>query len=107
MACHGLPPTFHGYSTAFHGLPLVFHWPSTALLLAPPLTFHGLHQVFVGGGTGAPNLIMSEAGLTNVFSDRAGGWSCVNMSDVLATQPDVVVIVDAAWDTALSKIDYL
>ena len=63
--------------------------------------------LFVGAGTGAPNLIMHESGLTNMFAALEGGWACVNASDVLAAEPDVMIIVDAAWDTAISKIDYL
>ena len=63
--------------------------------------------LFVGAGTGAPNLIMQESGLTNMFAHLEGGWACVNASDVLAADPDVMIIVDAAWDTAISKIDYL
>jgi len=56
---------------------------------------------------GAPNLIMQESGLTNLFGTRSGSWTCVNVSDVVAADPDVVIIVDATWDTALSKIDFL
>jgi len=64
-------------------------------------------QVFVGGGSGAPHMLMQEAGLKNVFSDRPGSWVCVNVSDVVASNPDVLVVVDAAWDTAIDKIKWL
>jgi iron complex transport system substrate-binding protein len=64
-------------------------------------------QVFVGAGTGAPNMLMQEAGLTNVFAGVSGNWACVNVSDIAAANPDVFVVVDAAWDTAVSKIEWL
>merc|ERR1712127_273137 len=43
----------------------------------------------------------------NIYADKPGGWVCVNVSDVVASNPDVLVIVDAAWDTAISKIKWL
>jgi len=64
-------------------------------------------EVFVGGGSGAPNLLMVEAGLTNAFSDEPGGWACVKVSAVVAADPDVIVVVDAAWDSAAEKIRWL
>ena len=50
---------------------------------------------------------LQEAGLTNIFAESEGGWVCVNASDVISAAPDVAVIIDANWDLALSKIDYL
>lgn len=67
----------------------------------------GNRGLFVGAGTGAPNLIMKEAGMSNVFADVEGSWACVNASTILDLNPDVMVVVDAAWDTAISKIDFL
>ena len=67
----------------------------------------GPEYVFIGAGSGAPNLIMQEAGLTNVFAGVDASWSCQNITTILAAAPDVMVIVDAAWDSAISKIDYI
>ena len=64
-------------------------------------------QLFIGAGSGAPNLIMQEAGLTNVFADVDDSWSCQNISTIIAADPDVMVVVDAAWDPALAKIDFM
>jgi len=64
-------------------------------------------QVFVGGGTGVPNMLMEEASLTNVFADKPGNWVCVNVSEIAAAEPDVFVVADAIWDTANDKIKYL
>ena len=62
---------------------------------------------YLGAGTGAPNLIMQEAGMENLFADREGSWACVSAADILAKKPDVVVVVHASWDTALEKIETL
>lgn len=65
------------------------------------------NQVFVGGGSGVPHMLMVEAGLTNIFADRSGSWVCVNVSDVQAAAPDVIVVAHAAWDLAATKIRWL
>jgi len=62
---------------------------------------------YLGGGTGAPNLIMQEAGMENMFADREGSWVCVSAADILAKNPDVVVVVHASWDTAMEKVELL
>ena len=62
---------------------------------------------FVGGGTGAPHLLMKEAGLTNAFEAKTGGWVCVKQKDIVAADPDAIVLVDAAWDLAKTKVDKL
>merc|ERR1719450_991502 len=62
-------------------------------------------QVFVGAGSGAPNMLMEEAGLTNAFADLDANWECVALADILAAAPDVLVVVDASWDSADSKIE--
>ena len=64
-------------------------------------------KLFVGAGTGAPNLIMKSAGLTNVFAGEAGSWGCVSISSILAAEPDVMVVVDAAWSPAIKKIEFI
>ena len=63
--------------------------------------------IFVGAGTGAPNLIIQEAGLKNVFAGIDGSWACVTVDAILSAKPDTMIIVDASWDTAISKIDFL
>jgi hypothetical protein len=52
-------------------------------------------------------MLMQGAGFDNVFENVSGGWACVNEGDVVAAAPDVIVVVDAAWDTALSKLTKL
>jgi len=67
----------------------------------------GIPQVFVGSGQGAPAMLMREAGLKNVFENKEGNWVCVKVSEVVAANPDVLVVVDADWDKALDKITWL
>jgi len=64
-------------------------------------------QVFVGAGVGAPNMLMQEAGLTNAFAHEEANWECVDLADVIAADPDILVVVDAAWDTADAKIEFM
>jgi iron complex transport system substrate-binding protein len=64
-------------------------------------------EVFVGVKSGAPGMLMREAGLSNVFADVEGNWKCVKEKDVIAAAPDVIIVVDAAWDTALGKLTWL
>ena len=63
--------------------------------------------LFIGAGSGAPNLIMQEAGMTNAFGHIDASWSCVSVSDIIAAAPDVMVVVDASWDPAITKIDFM
>lgn len=67
----------------------------------------GRDKPFVGGGTGAPELIMSSAGLRNVFSDVPESWTSASWEAVAAADPDVLVLVDSAWNSAASKIALL
>ena len=65
------------------------------------------NELFVGAGSGAPNLVMKASGLTNIFAEVDEQWSCQNISTILAADPDVMVVVDAQWDPALGKIDFM
>ena len=67
----------------------------------------GDDQLFIGAGAGAPSLIMQEAGLTNIFAGVDESWSCQNISTILDADADVMVVVDAAWDSAIEKIDFI
>ena len=35
---------------------------------------------------------MQEANLTNIFSGVSGNWACVNVTDIIAADPDVIVV---------------
>ncbi|MGX6448676.1 ABC transporter substrate-binding protein, partial [Patulibacter sp. S7RM1-6] len=64
---------------------------------------------YVGACCGAPALIMRTVGAENAFADLRDGttWGNVSWEQVVARDPDVIVLVDASWDTAASKRKFL
>ncbi|GEK20793.1 putative F420-0 ABC transporter substrate-binding protein [Cellulomonas xylanilytica] len=67
----------------------------------------GTDSPYVGAGIGAPQMIMDAAGLTNIFADVHDSWTSTGWEQVVAADPDVIVLVDAAWNTAEKKIGLL
>ena len=67
----------------------------------------GSDTPYVGGGTGAPQMIMEAAGLTNIAADLESSWGSVGWETVAAAEPDVIVLVDSDWNTAENKIEVL
>jgi iron complex transport system substrate-binding protein len=62
---------------------------------------------YVGAGIGAPQMIMDAVGLTNVAAGVHDTWTPMGWEEIVAADPDVIVLVDAAWNTAESKIELL
>ena len=62
---------------------------------------------YVGAGIGAPQMIMDAVGLENIAGDVRDTWTAFGFEQVVEDDPDVIVLVDAAWNTAQSKIDLL
>ncbi len=62
---------------------------------------------YVGAGLGAPQLVLETAGLTNIAGDIAMTWSTFGWESIVAVDPDVIVLIDADWNTAASKIELL
>ncbi|MCY7286903.1 MAG: putative F420-0 ABC transporter substrate-binding protein [Cryobacterium sp.] len=67
----------------------------------------GTDAPYVGAGIGSPNMIMAAAGLNNVFANVEDTWTSVGWESVIAANPSVIVLVDAIWNTAASKIENL
>ncbi|HLT62344.1 MAG TPA: putative F420-0 ABC transporter substrate-binding protein [Microlunatus sp.] len=67
----------------------------------------GKDTPYVGAGIGAPQLIMESVGLRNIFADVPDTWSSVSWESVLDADPDLIVLVDATWNTAESKRKFL
>lgn len=63
----------------------------------------GTDTPYVGAGIGAPQMMLSAAGLENVFADVHDTWASVGWEQVVAADPDVLVLVDSAWNTADAK----
>jgi iron complex transport system substrate-binding protein len=59
---------------------------------------------YVGAGIGAPQMIMDAAGLENVAADVHDSWTSMGWEAIVAANPDVIVLVDAPWNTADSKV---
>lgn len=62
---------------------------------------------FVGAGAGAPQLIMQTVGLTNIAAELEGGWGPFSWEAAAAADPDYLVLVDATWNTAEQKMEFL
>jgi iron complex transport system substrate-binding protein len=67
----------------------------------------GTETPFVGAGIGAPQMIMQAAGLENIAADVDDTWTSMGWEAIVAANPDVIVLVDAAWNTAEQKIEHL
>ncbi|MBH0129476.1 putative F420-0 ABC transporter substrate-binding protein [Salinibacterium sp. NK8237] len=67
----------------------------------------GSDTPYVGAGIGAPQLLLDTVGLTNIAGDIDSTWAPFNWEAVVDADPDFIVLVDAAWNTADSKIDVL
>ena len=79
--------------------------PSTAGLTALWYS-SGTDTPYVGAGIGAPEMMLEAAGLTNVAADVKDTWSSLGWEAIIDANPDVIVLVDADWNTAASKIEH-
>lgn len=82
------------------------------LLAATPADTRGLRAVwyssgtkapYVGAGNNAPGMIMEALGLDNIFADVDEGWISASWEAIVDANPDVIVLVDAAWNSADQK----
>ncbi|WP_336714488.1 putative F420-0 ABC transporter substrate-binding protein [Arthrobacter sp. USHLN218] len=67
----------------------------------------GSDTPYVGGGTGAPQLVMKAAGLRNIAADVDQAWSPLSWEAVADRNPDVIVLVDSSWSSVKKKIGVL
>jgi iron complex transport system substrate-binding protein len=63
----------------------------------------GTDTPYVGGGIGAPQLLLDTVGLENIAGDLDETWSSLSWEAIVDADPDVIVLVDATWNTAESK----
>ena len=64
----------------------------------------GTDTPYVGAGIGAPQMMLSALGLENVAGDVNDTWTSLSWEAIVDADPDVIVLVDASWNTADSKI---
>lgn len=67
----------------------------------------GTDVPFVGGGIGAPQMLMDAIGLTNVAGGVDDTWASFSWEQVAEDDPDVIVLVDATWNSAEQKRELL
>jgi len=63
----------------------------------------GTKTPYVGAGTNAPAMIMEALGLENIYADVSEGWTSASWEAIVDADPDVIVLVDAAWNSAAQK----
>lgn len=63
----------------------------------------GTKTPYVGAGTNAPAMIMETLGLENLYADIEEGWISASWEAIVAANPDVIILVDAAWNSAEQK----
>jgi len=63
----------------------------------------GTKAPYVGAGSNAPAMIMEALGLDNIMADVDDGWVSASWEAVADANPDVIVLVDAAWNSAEQK----
>ena len=63
----------------------------------------GVKEPYVGAGDGGPQMMMTAIGLDNIFADIDDTWSSVSWEAVAAADPDVIILVDATWNTIDQK----
>jgi iron complex transport system substrate-binding protein len=80
--------------------------PSTAGLSALWYS-SGDDTPYVGAGIGAPQLVLDTIGLTNIAADVKDTWTPLGWEAIIAANPDVIVLVDATWNSAASKMETL
>lgn len=63
----------------------------------------GTKTPYVGAGSGAPQMMLEALGLDNIMADVDDGWVSASWEAVVDANPDVIVLVDAAWNSAAQK----
>ncbi|WP_338720653.1 putative F420-0 ABC transporter substrate-binding protein [Devosia sp. XK-2] len=63
----------------------------------------GTKTPYVGAGSNAPAMVMEALGLTNIYADIDEGWTSASWEAIVDANPDVIVLVDAAWNSAEQK----
>lgn len=63
----------------------------------------GTKTPYVGAGNNAPAMIMEALGLGNIMADQDEGWISASWEAVVDANPEVIILVDAAWNSAEQK----
>lgn len=63
----------------------------------------GTKTPYVGAGSNAPAMILDALGLDNIMGDVDDGWVSASWEAIVDANPDVIVLVDAVWNSADQK----
>lgn len=63
----------------------------------------GTKTPYVGAGNNAPAMMLEALGLSNIMGEIDDGWISASWEAVVDADPDVIVLVDAAWNSAAQK----
>ena len=63
----------------------------------------GTKAPYVGAGSGAPQMMLEALGLDNIMAEVDDGWVAASWEAVVDANPDVIVLVDATWNSADQK----
>ncbi|WP_193335959.1 putative F420-0 ABC transporter substrate-binding protein [Devosia beringensis] len=63
----------------------------------------GTKAPYVGAASNAPAMMMTALGLDNIMGDVDDGWISASWEAIVDANPDVIVLVDAAWNSAAQK----
>lgn len=122
----GYQPTRLSFANIFQEIgevASIFHVSDTTLLTAQRKQLAGIQKdkrgltalwyssgsstPYVGAGIGAPQLVMDTIGLKNIAASVKDTWTSFNWESIINANPDVIVLVDASWNTAATKIGML
>lgn len=67
----------------------------------------GTKAPYVGAGSNAPAMIMGALGLRNILGEVDDGWISASWEAIVDANPDVIILVDAAWNSAAQKMKLL
>jgi iron complex transport system substrate-binding protein len=51
--------------------------------------------------------VLETVGLTNIAGDIDQTWTSLGWESIVEADPDVIILIEADWNTAQSKIDLL
>ncbi|OJV23854.1 MAG: putative F420-0 ABC transporter substrate-binding protein [Actinobacteria bacterium 69-20] len=67
----------------------------------------GSDTPYVGGGIGAPEMVMNAVGLENIAAGIDQTWTSLGWESIIGDDPDVIILVDASWSSASKKMHLL
>ncbi len=67
----------------------------------------GSDTPYVGGGIGAPEMVMNAVGLENIAAGVDQTWTSLGWESIIEDDPDVIILVDASWSSASKKMRLL